>query len=154
MASAWTRAALLCQKRVTDPLGAPTLGAYLRHDDHVEPNPQPGEVPSLLKELAGGPDEALLLAGVDAGGGSPIAIARAGADLRDHEDVVVTGDDIQLTEAAEVIALEDFETLGPEEVGGDVLGRPADELLLGPAAGRFSENSLLPAEHGHQFDMG
>ena len=131
-------AALLCQKRVADPLGTPTLGVYLRHDDHVEPDPQPGELPSLLKQLAGGPDEALLLAGVDAGGGSPIAIARAGADLRYHEDIVVTGDDIQLTEAAEVIAFEDFETLGPEEVGGNVFSRLAEELLLRAAARRFS----------------
>jgi hypothetical protein len=134
-------AALLCQKRVADPLGTPTLGVYLGHDDHVEPDPQPGEVPSLLKQLAGGPDEALLLAGVDAGGGSPIAIARTGADLCDHEDVVVTGDDIQLTEAAEVIALEDFETLGPEEVGGNVFSGLAKELLLRAAPAGFSRSA-------------
>ena len=85
-------------------------------------------------EVAGGrADEALLLAGVDTGGRSPVAVARAGADFGDHQDIPVTGDDIQLTQAAEVVALEDFETFGSEEVGGDVFGRRADELLLRPA---------------------
>jgi len=131
-------AALLCQKCVSDPVDAGPRAVHVQHGENVEPNPKVGEVASLLKQLASGPDEALLLAGIDAGGGSPVAITRASADLSDYEDVAVAGDDIQLTQAAEVITLENLETLVAEEISRDVFSPLANELLLRPAAGWFS----------------
>ena len=103
-----------------------------------------GEIPSLLQELVGSADEALLLTGVDARGGTPVAIGPARADFGNHENIAVTGNDVQFAHAPQVIALEDFETLVSQEVSGDIFRALADELLLGPATRWFARGAALP----------
>ena len=68
------------------------------------------------------PDQAGLLTRVHAGRRSAELITGAGAHLRDHQDIPIARNDVQLAHAAAEIPIENFETLGSEEVRGGLFG--------------------------------
>ena len=90
----------LGRKGVPDPLDPWAIGPHFGHDEHVEPHAELRELAPLLEKLVGGPDQAGLLARVDAGRRSAEPVARPGAYLGDDEDISVAGNDVQLAEAA------------------------------------------------------
>jgi hypothetical protein len=128
------RAPALCRKRVPYPVDSWICCPHFAHGEHIEPHAEPGQLPALLQELRRRPDEASLFARVDAGRRPTELLARPRTHLGDYQYVAIARHDVQLAQPAAEVALENFETLAPEEASGNLLSRGAHKLFCGPPA--------------------
>jgi hypothetical protein len=99
------------------------MASHFGHGKHIKAYREPGEIPALLQELLGRPDEPGLLTEIHAGRRTAKLITGAGAHFGDHQDIPVTRNDVQLAQAAAKITIENFQALGPEEIRRRLLGR-------------------------------
>src|SRR5688572_1013695 len=72
--------------------------------------------------MAGGGHEPLALWRGDAAGGAAVRLGPPRSNYHEHELCAVDGDQVDLAEAAAVVAREDLQSLGLEESGGETLG--------------------------------
>jgi hypothetical protein len=119
---------------VPNPFDSRGFASHFGNGEHIEAHAEVGELAVLLEELACGPNQAHLFAGIDAGRRPTEPVTGPAAYFGDHQDIVLSRHDVQLTQTAQVIALEDLETLGPEEIRGELLSRGTETLVCGPAA--------------------
>lgn len=133
----------LCQKRVPEPLHFRACSGELGHGDDVESGRKPREILALLKKLLCRANQPLLLPGIDTSGCPSIPIARACPHFHDHQRVRIARNDIQLAQPAAEIALQDLQTLAPQERDRKVFGPLANNLPIGPTTGRHSARAAL-----------
>ncbi len=100
MGSHFWKALTLGREGVPDPVDLRVIAPHFGHREHVEPDAKLGEFLALLEELMSSPDQADLLAGVDAGRRSAEPVARPGTHLGDDQNIPVTGNDVELSKAA------------------------------------------------------
>jgi len=109
-------------ERVADPLDPRLTCRKIMHHEHVEPDGKPGKVRALLQQLLRGARDAPLLAPVDARGGGAEGGVRAGAHLGDHEHAALASDEVELAQAAAVVALEDLAAVRAQKFRRQILG--------------------------------
>ena len=126
----------LCRKRVPNPLDVLGFPSHFGHGDHIEAHAEASQIAVLLKKLRCRPNEADLLAPADASRRPTELIAGSGPHLDNDQHIPLTRDDIQLAHAPAEVTFEDFETLGPQVIRGDLLRRRAEKLFCSPAAAR------------------
>ena len=123
----------LCRKCVSNPFDSCGFASHFGNGEHIEAHAEVGELAVLLEELACGPNQAHLFAGIDAGRRPTEPVTGPAAYFGDHQDIALSRHDVQLTQTAQVIALKDLETLGPEKIGGELFSGGAKKLIRGSA---------------------
>jgi hypothetical protein len=100
---------------VLDPLDPRMFGSYIRHDNDIETDAHSSQVLTLLQQLARSTDESPLLPDADAGRSATVGVATSSSHLSDDKDIplLLARNDVELTEAAAVISLENFQAPGP-----------------------------------------
>ncbi len=85
------------------------------HHNHIEPNRECSQLAPALQKLIGRAHDASLLGAIDAGRRSAEPLARAGADLGNHQHTGIARDDVELACAAQEIARDDREPSRSQE---------------------------------------
>src|SRR5262249_1526100 len=116
-------------ERVLYPVDSGCRSVRIAHHENIEAHWQRSEIGALLQQLARRARDALLLAPVDAGGGTAVGVARARAHLGNDQHASSTRREVDAPEAAPVSARQNPTARGAQKFRRQLF-RASPALLL------------------------
>jgi hypothetical protein len=124
---------------VSDPLDLWTSAADIGDTDDIETGAEVGELPALLQELQCRANQPPLFAEIHTGGRAPVTIVGTGAHFDNRQSVTLARHDIQLSQTAAKIPIQDFEPAGAQKGDRNLFSPLPDQLAVGSTPCRYAK---------------